>query len=166
MHRALLLLFLVGCGAAAPTPAPTPSAPRSAPPPRAANAHSAWPAGTTRRFTARWTDGAEPWVYDALITLHYDGRAVVGEISWTLVVADPGYPELVARQGSSAVESVVGSYFPAEGRLDLAGRSVSDSALIGTDTYQLVLGRDGSLVGRTRSDEGDWNGAISGRALE
>lgn len=163
VHRALLLLvLLVGCGAAAPPSAPAPSAP----PPRATNAHTAWPAGTTRRFTARWTDGGEPWVYDALITLHYDGRAVVGEIAWTLVVADPAYPDLVARQGSSAVESVVGSYFPGEGRLDLSGRSVSDSSLIGTDSYQLVLGRDGSLVGRTRSDESDWNGAISGRALE
>jgi hypothetical protein len=132
---------------------------------RTVNAPSAWAPGTVHRFAARWTEPGTGWVYDGVLTLRLEGRNVVGEIAWTLVAYDPREIDLAHRVGVSAIEYVAGVYAPAEGRIDLEGQSVSDPGLISTDRYRLVLGVDGSLVGRTETNDRDWEGSLIGRAL-
>lgn len=125
-----------------------------------------WPSGVTRSFAARWSRAGSGWIYDAVLVLRNDGGRVSGQISWTLVAADMREaPELAYRVGGSAVEYVVGTFSVGEGRLDLQGTGVSDDTLISTDTYQLFLGADGSLSGRTITNSMDWSGTLVGRAL-
>lgn len=158
----LFVLWLAACGGSEPVSA---SSGTTLVEVRTTNAPSGWVPGTVRRFAVRWTEPGRAWVFDGIGTLRLEGRSVVGEIVWTLVAYDPREFDLASRVGTSAVEYVVGTYAPAEGRLDLHGQSVSDPTLISTDEYQLVLGADGTLVGRTLTNDRDWGGSLIGRAL-
>lgn len=159
-----LALLLVACGE--PAPAATSSTTPSAVVTVTTN-HSAdpWPSGTARTFSARWSRAGSGWIYDAVLLLRNDGGRVSGQIQWTLVAVDmTEAPYMIARVGASATEVVAGTFHPAEGRVDLEGLSVSDDSLISTDRYQLVLGADGSLAGRTITNSMDWSGSLVGRA--
>ncbi len=159
-----LALLLVACG----EPAPAATSSTTPAPATVATNHPAdgWPSGTARTFTARWSRAGSGWIYDAVLLLRNDGGRVSGQIQWTLVAVDmTEAPYMLARIGASATEVVAGAFHPAEGRIDLEGISVSDDSLISTDRYQLVLGADGSLAGRTITNSMDWSGSLVGRAM-
>jgi hypothetical protein len=72
-------------------------------------------------------------------------------------------PGLEGREGQRGVERATGT-IGNNGVLTLTGRSVSDRTLLSTDEYRLVISGD-RVSGLTRTNEGDWNGRISGQRV-
>jgi hypothetical protein len=83
---------------------------------------------------------------------------VRGRFRWRLVHC----PNLAGRVGDSGYENVAGRIDG--GRMRLRGSSVSDSTLLATDVYNLVIEGD-ALRGSTRTNENDWNGRIVARRV-
>lgn len=92
-----------------------------------------------------------------------DGQAD-GEISWQLLAAPPGNP-LESRVGATGVEFVKGQFDRASGIALIAGYSVSDPTLLGTDTYRFQIRPDKSTFIGMSKDYGRWEAQASGSVI-
>lgn len=151
-------MHLVGSGIAAMALLTTPILPTSgkmeAQRPNRAAVTSAEPSG---RWIGTWTNPAGDR-FDLIIELSIVDTSVDGRIQWTLKATRAAH--VLSRVGHSGIETVVGTYDRSKSSVRLEGTDVSDAGLLSTDQYDLVLGADGTITGRSRNG-GDWSGRLS-----
>jgi hypothetical protein len=112
------------------------------------------------RWSGRWTD-SQGWIYTFDLSLRRQGATVSGQYLWRLVTtADP---TMNNRVGDRAIERVRGTIDCGANSMEYAGYEVSDDTLIGADTYRVALGAGLSLTGRSRGNEGTWDGSLTAR---
>ncbi|MBL8685788.1 MAG: hypothetical protein JNK05_41820 [Myxococcales bacterium] len=150
----LIVCALASMGASGDRRAP------SQPPPPSQSQCASWRDDTTARWSGRWTD-AQGWVYTFDLSLRRHGAIVSGQYLWRLVTSADA--TMSNRVGDRAIERVRGTIDCAANTMEYAGYEITDDTLIAADAYRVALGAGLSLTGRTRGNEGAWDGSFTAR---
>jgi hypothetical protein len=162
MRAVVVVVLLVGCGAA-------PAAPPETPAPKKSEVVAA-PAPSNElplHWVGEWTSLAEQvtFSFDIRLTPPKGGH-VTGRIFWTLLSVPPEH-FLASRVNDSGTEFVKGTWSSEQQLLHLVGTSVDSTGFLVVDEYKLHLAVDHeSFDGRTRGSKGDWMNSIRGRRAD